>query len=77
MAFECVKQGHENARSACAQRMSERDRSPVDIHLCGIQAGEFVDSQRNNGKRFVDFKQIDVRDGEAALLQHFGDGIPS
>ena len=71
-----IKQRHENARAAGADRMAESNRAAVDVHLRGIEFELFHDGDGLYGKRFVQFDKIDVGAGSIrSLRQQFPNGF--
>src|SRR5213596_2858812 len=48
-----IKERHQDARAACADRMSQGNRSAVHIYFFGIQFELFHDGDGLNGERFV------------------------
>jgi len=57
---QLIQKRDHQPRAGRAQRMSQRDRSAVHVHLVAIQTQFFLDRQILRRKRFVDFDQIDV-----------------
>jgi len=52
-----------------AQRVAQRNGTPVDVELGRVGAGVQQPGQRHRGEGFVDFEQVDVVDLHAGLLQ--------
>src|SRR3954470_9688114 len=52
--------GQHQARPAHAERMAERDRAAIDVHLVAIEAELFFDGEILPGEGFVDFDEVDV-----------------
>src|SRR5262245_59538603 len=54
-----VQQRDEDARARGADRMAERDRAAVHVHLAGVPAHLPVHRDRLRGERLVDLQQIE------------------
>src|SRR5690349_16676721 len=59
-ALEFIKQADEDARSAGADGMAERDRAAVHVGFFGIELELARDGNRGHGKRFVQFDEIHI-----------------
>ena len=57
---QSVQERGENSRTACANRMSEGDRTPIHIRFRGIEAQLFGDRARLDGKSFVELDEVDI-----------------
>src|SRR3546814_9513556 len=51
--------GPDQDRAGSANRMTQRDRSSSDIHLCMIDVELTHEFQRHHRERLIDFEQID------------------
>src|SRR5205085_222418 len=63
-----------DARTGCAQRMAERNRAAIDVHLLSIEPELLLDGEVLRGKCFVDLEEIDVVERESVLLEQLADG---
>src|SRR5438094_3717377 len=59
-ALQFVEQRDEDARAARADRMAERDGAAIHINFFGIESELARDGDRGDGKRFVQFHEIDA-----------------
>src|SRR3546814_19736821 len=57
--LEFIEQGPDQDRAGSANRMTQRDRSSSDIHLCMIDVELTHEFQRHHRERLIDFEQID------------------
>src|SRR5690349_8280362 len=68
-ALELVERGTEQHRAGRAERMPERDRSPVDVDALGIDVQLALGVERNGGEGLVDLPEIDVRHFHARFFE--------
>src|SRR5439155_9372624 len=59
-AAKLVQQGDDEARAAHPERMAERDRAAVHVHLLRIQTELADDDEALRGKRLVQLDQVEV-----------------
>src|SRR5438128_323100 len=52
--FQCIEKRREDARARRPERMAQRHRSAVHVHLLGIQPELTINCQRHRGESFVD-----------------------
>ena len=64
-----VKQRHENARAARADRMAQSDRAAIDVDFFRIQFELLHDGDRLDGKCLVQFDEIDIGEIPADLCR--------
>src|SRR5271165_3826783 len=65
-AFSCIapdhfmQQGHQDPAAGGSDRMTDGDRSAIDVDLRGIPFHLAVDADRLRGKCFVDLHQVEL-----------------
>src|SRR4029077_20646767 len=59
-ALQYVEQRDEDARSRCANGVTESDRAAIDVDLFGIETKLARDRDSSDGEGFVEFDEIDV-----------------
>src|ERR1043166_343988 len=75
-ALQLVEKSDQNARAAGADRMADGDCSAIDVHFLGIEFQLARDGNCSDGKRFVQFYEINVLVAfPAGFLQKFFDRI--
>lgn len=74
LALQLVHQMTGDARSGRSQRVSQRDRTTVQIELVGVETERLNAGKSLNAERFVDFVQIDVALGQSGHLEDVLDG---
>src|ERR1043166_8726040 len=73
-ALQLVEKSDQNARAAGADRMADGDCSAIDVHFLGIEFQLARDGNCSDGKRFVQFYEINVLVAfPAGFLQKFFD----
>jgi hypothetical protein len=70
-----VYERREDAGAARADRVPERDRPPVDVHLRLVDTEHAHRVERHRGERLVDLEELDVIDAQAGLLERGGRGV--
>lgn len=55
-----MQQSNNDTAAGPSQRMTERNRTAIDVHLVRIQVQLLLNGQCLCGKRLVEFKQIQV-----------------
>ncbi len=70
MTFQGMDQGHEDARPTGPDRMSQSDRTAVDVDLGQVDLKPFGTAQQLRGERLVDLVEIDLIRREPSLAQH-------
>ena len=73
--FQCVKQGHEYARSARADGMSQRDRAAVLIDAAVFQAEPPLAGERLYGECFIQFDVVDLLDVQSGTVEGLANGV--
>lgn len=74
-ASNLVEAGRDDTSAGAAERVTERDRTAVDVGAV-VWETELVDQvAKHAGKGLVDLEQVDVRHLDAGALEDFGDGI--
>ena len=68
-ALQLVQQVGRDPRPRGSQRMCQRDRSSVDVHLLAVQAELLLDRHVLRSEGLVDLDQVHVVQREAGLLQ--------
>ena len=66
-----MDQGHNDSCAGGAQGMSDSASTTMDINFCMIQAKLVHCLNDDDGKSFINFKQINVIDGPAGGIEHF------
>src|SRR5271169_2680505 len=64
-----VEQRHQDARAGCADRMTERDRTAIDVDLARVPAEVLVDRAGLGGEGLVGLDEVEVLDLPAGLLE--------
>src|SRR5439155_9887510 len=73
-ALELVKERDDNSRTGSTDRMTQRNRAPVDVQPIARNRHVLQDSEHLRGERFVQLDEIEIVDGEAGTLSQFSDG---
>src|SRR4051812_11379921 len=68
-ALELVQHRRHQTRAGRAERVTERDRAAVHIHLGEVGAGFLLPGEDDRCECLVDLDKIDVVDGQPGLLQ--------
>src|SRR5918996_3830762 len=66
---QLVHERHQDARAAGADRVAERDRAAVHVHLRLVDAEHAHRVERHRRERLVDLEQVDLADRQAGLLE--------
>src|ERR671915_1011386 len=74
-APQLVRERHQNARAARANRVAERDRAAVDVHLRLVHAEHPHRVERNRREGLVDLEQVDLVHGQAGLVERLLGGV--
>src|SRR5919108_1888659 len=74
-AAELVHERHQDARAAGPDRVAERDRTAVHVHLRLVHAEHPHRVERDRRERLVDLEQVDVVDRQAGLLERLRRGV--
>lgn len=70
-----MRQVSSETRTTGADRMTQRDRTSVHVHLARIEVEHFDVGQHDHTKRLVDLEQRDVLFLEASLFKKFLRGV--
>ena len=69
-----MQQRHDQARAGGTDGVAERAGAAIDVQLLPGDAEILLRRHRHHGEGFVDFKQIDVADAPADLVQQLANG---
>src|SRR5690625_2022917 len=61
-ALQLISKCQYNPRAACADRMSKRYCTTIDVYFFRIKSCDFITRKRYRRESFVHFKQINVSD---------------
>src|SRR5262249_23251112 len=67
------EQREDEPRPRGAERMAQRDRAAVDVHLVAVELQRLLAREVLRGERLVDLEQVDVPEREPRLLDHATD----
>src|SRR5436853_2198936 len=73
-AAEFVQEGDDESRAAHPERMAERNRAPVDVHLRRIEAELADHGEALRRERLVQLDEVEIVGRDAAPLEDFADG---
>src|SRR5487761_2342599 len=71
-ALHFVQQRHQNAAAGRTNRVTDRDRTAVDVDLARVPAHLVVDGAGLRGEGFVDLEQVEVLRLPAGARQRLG-----
>src|SRR3954471_22190441 len=69
-ALELVEQGGHQPATRAAERVPERDRAAIHVHLLHVRAVLLLPGQDDGRERLVDLDQVHLVDGHAGALEH-------
>src|SRR5205085_10486625 len=73
-AAELVEERDDEARAAHPERMTERDRAAVDVHLLRVEAELADHGEALRSERLVQLDEIDLIERDAGALQQLAHG---
>src|SRR5581483_9181965 len=71
---QLVQQGDDETRPAHAERVPDRDRAAVDVHLRLVEAELANDGERLRRERLVELDEVDLVERHAGALEELAHG---
>jgi hypothetical protein len=75
LAFlQLMSKGNDDSTSTGTDRMTERDRTTLNVDLCRVNVHDLFGSTYDNGEGFVELEQSDVVLRDTGCFQGLGNG---